>query len=746
MTVKSQKAATEILDKIRAHKYNEIDSLWTRILDNPPTAPSFYKEMAMRLVKAKKEQKLAELIALAAMQWAENKRHRDALKVINLILPHFTKNPTELHEPLLECLRVVYAKRPNLDRFMKASGIIYDTEIKKNYMALRTYLTCDEGQVFTHSSRGVGVVRSIDEHEQQVEVDFGDGDLARFSFDGVRQFLQPVPARHFLARKCHEPDNLKAWARKEPAEFVKAFLKDFGGMVKQAELKAQLTDRFFTEREWNSWWNKNRTLVRLDSWIDFRGSGNITIVLRDKPVSFHEECAGNFEEVQTWQDRFEILRELNRVQTAGAVPPEIIERLARAYDQAVQSIPEGAMSQRLDAACLGQDLARINGSVKPASAPSLRALLSQGEDPQADIQAMEVYEYQTRAVEELPEASEEWAEILSSMFLDSSLRLAQVVIKTLFARNKYMQATEALESLFARPSINAEVFVWSCRQILEGKWDASVIDMPMIYLLVCLLDFMAELGVEISAEETPDPAKRNAYSRIRQLLMTDGHEHVCRIVRDVSTSEARHFLSSVLTHRTLTDTQKLSIETALRNIRSDFDESGLHGRGPEPFFTTAEALHRAKEEYQRIKTVEIPANSRAIAAARDLGDLRENADYHAAKDHQKLLFARVEELHDLVSRARPFDPDTIQTETVAPGTRMVVDNQDAGAEEAYVLLGPWDADLEHNILSYQSPFAMQFIGKKAGEEFQVSLPTGETVRYKVKAIENALASDIAAQM
>lgn len=744
MTAETDKAAGEILEKVRAHKYGEIDKLWTRILDDPPTSPAFYKEIATRLVKAKKEDKLAEMIALAAMQWAENNRHRDALKVINLVLPFFTRNPTELHESLLVCLRSVYASRPNLERFLKSSGLIYDTEIKKNYLALKTLLACDEGQVFTHPSRGVGIVQTMDEHEKYVEMDFGDGKAARFSFDGVRQFLQPVPSRHFLARKAHEPEKLKEWAEKDSPGFMKAFLKDFGGVVRQGELKKHLTDRFMTEREYNSWWAKNRVAIRLDPFIDFRGSGNISIVLRDKPVSFHEECADNFEEVQTWAARFEVLRDLTRVQTGGPLTPEIVQRLVAAYDKAVQAIPAGDDAQRLDAACLAQDMRKISGGMV-VSAPDLKAILAESEDSQAAIQSMEVFDYQVRAIEELPEANAEWAETLSSMFLDSQLRVAQVVIKTLLARNCSAQATEALESLLARPSINAEVFVWSCRQILEGKWDPSVIEMPQIYLLVCLLDFMSELGAEISAEESPDPAKRNAYSRIRDLLMTDGHEYVCRVVRDVTTEEARHFLTSVLNHKTLSDTQKLSIETALRNIRSDFEEGASRGRGADSFFTTGEALQRAKEEYQRIKSVEIPANSRAIAAARELGDLRENADYHAAKDHQKLLFARVEELHDLVSRARPFESDSIQTETVAPGTRIVVENREKGAEEAYVLLGPWDADLEHNVLSYQSPFAAQFLGKKPGDEFEVTLPTGGRLGYRVVSIENALKDPTPAQ-
>jgi len=740
MTKETEKAAQELLKQLREHKFSHLDELWIQLLDDPPTEASFYKELAQRLAaKAKREEKLIELVALAAMQWIEQGRHRDALKVIQIVLP-YTKNPKDLHEPLLACLRAVYADRANLERFLRVSGLLYDTDIKQSFLKTKACLACDEGRVLRHATRGVGVVRSIDEHEGCVEIDFHDGRPTRFSFDGVRQFLEPVPEGHFLARKALDPEGLKAWAREKPADFLKSLLKDFEGSIRQSEIKALLTTRFFTGREWTSWWEKNRIVLRLDPYIEFRGASNVTIVLRKAPRSFHEECAEAFEQAQMWSERHEALRQLAKVQTTEAMPEGVAKRLAVAYAKAVGEMDPQRAGERLEAVYLGQSLKEILGAdADLASALDPKAVLAQIADCQAAIQEMAVFEFQCKALEHLTEVAADWDEIYASMYIDAPLRLAQTLLKGLRDRGKSAASAEAIESLFARPSMNPEVFVWTCRQILEEKWQESGLEVPALYLLICLLDFMEDLGAEIAADESAPASKRNAYSKIRDILMADGHESLCRVIRQASTEEARHFLAAIQSHKTLSDTYKLSIETALRNVRSDLGEEGAGRGAAAQHYVTAQALRGAEEEYQRLKTVQIPANSRAIGEAAALGDLRENADYHAAKERQKMLFARVEELHDLIARARPLDPAAIPTGAVAPGTRIAVRNLTRQAEERYTLLGIWDAVFEKGILYYHSPFASQFLGKRPGEAFQVELPTGERVDYQILAIENALA-------
>ncbi len=739
MAITINPAAKKILEAIETKKYTKLDELWGELLENPPAQAAFYKQLAQALATAKRESKLVEFIALAMMQWAEQNRCADALKVVNLVLPYLKKNPADLHEPLLACVRAAYKSRANLERFIKASGLLSDVKIIPSYMALRLLLACDEGQVFRNHTRGVGVVTMVDEHEKAVEIDFGDGRPTRFSFDGVKQFLQPVPERHFLARQTREPEELKRWMEDDPAGFMKSLLRDFGGAIRQGELKTLLTERLLATREWNSWWSRNRMVIRLDPYIEYQGAANVNIVLRKTPRSFIDECAEGFEQAESWAERYTVLRQLARIKETEPIPEPIARRLTEAYDKALaEAGGGGAPGARLDAAFLGRDLANLlGGGPSEWHAADTKAMLAEFADAQAPIETMGIFEYQCQALADLPDVAEDWAETYAAMLLEAPPRLANILIKGLRDRGQGTLIAETLDSLFARPSINPELFVSACRQILESKYSELEASVPPVYALICLLDFMDELAAKASAEEAGPSPEKAVLAKIREILTADGYDIVIRVIRDVSTEEARHFLASIQGAKSLSDTYKMSVEAALRNVRGDLDDPEQRDQGGE-HFVTAEALHRVREEYQHLKTVEIPANSRNIGEAAAMGDLRENADYDAAKAKQKLLFARVEELHDLLTRARPFDIEAVKTDVVGPGARVTARNLGSGAEERYTLLGMWDADLENNVLSYRSPFAAQFIGKAVGDRFEVRSPAGETTTYEILRIENAL--------
>jgi transcription elongation factor GreA len=131
--------------------------------------------------------------------------------------------------------------------------------------------------------------------------------------------------------------------------------------------------------------------------------------------------------------------------------------------------------------------------------------------------------------------------------------------------------------------------------------------------------------------------------------------------------------------------------------------------------------------------VEVPANSKEIAYALSLGDLRENAEYKAAKEKQDILNSTVAKLKEEIERAQIFDPATVSADKVSFGTRVILVNDSTGIEEEYTILGPWESDPEHRIISYLSPFGSAILNKKTGESFTFSR-TDEKLSYTVKEI------------
>jgi transcription elongation GreA/GreB family factor len=149
-----------------------------------------------------------------------------------------------------------------------------------------------------------------------------------------------------------------------------------------------------------------------------------------------------------------------------------------------------------------------------------------------------------------------------------------------------------------------------------------------------------------------------------------------------------------------------------------------------------ESLERRKNEYQELVQKKIPANSKEIAIARSYGDLRENHEYKAAKEMQKILMRQKSDLETQLVRARGTDFANVKTDVVGIGTKVGVTELNANHSEHFEILGAWDSDPEKGIISYLTPVAQALMNKKAGEEVDLDLE-GAKKRFRVDSIAAA---------
>ena len=150
--------------------------------------------------------------------------------------------------------------------------------------------------------------------------------------------------------------------------------------------------------------------------------------------------------------------------------------------------------------------------------------------------------------------------------------------------------------------------------------------------------------------------------------------------------------------------------------------------------TTAEGYERLVAELKTLKSVERPAVIRAIAEAREHGDLSENAEYHAARERQSFIEGRVLELEDKISRAEIIDLSKLSNDKVTFGTTVTLADEDTDEETTYTLVGAEESDVAAGRLSIQAPLARAIIGKAVGDTIEVTTPRGSK-SYEVVKIE-----------
>ena len=146
-----------------------------------------------------------------------------------------------------------------------------------------------------------------------------------------------------------------------------------------------------------------------------------------------------------------------------------------------------------------------------------------------------------------------------------------------------------------------------------------------------------------------------------------------------------------------------------------------------------EGYEKLKADLDRMQTTEMIEITKRIAAARAHGDLSENAEYHAAREDQGMLQARIEALNDKLSRGYIMDRNSVDSNTVAFGCRVVVKDLDLEEEEAFELVGPGDEDYNNNKILTSSPIGQGLIGKKRGEVAEIQVPMGK-LRFEIRDI------------
>ena len=149
---------------------------------------------------------------------------------------------------------------------------------------------------------------------------------------------------------------------------------------------------------------------------------------------------------------------------------------------------------------------------------------------------------------------------------------------------------------------------------------------------------------------------------------------------------------------------------------------------------TPEGNARLKDELKNLKEVERPKISKEIGVARDHGDLSENAEYHAAKDRQGWIEARIKDLEDKLSRAEVIDPSKLSGSKVAFGATVKLSNVDTEEESVYRLIGADEANLDQGSISITSPLARALIGREVGDEVKVRMPAGDRL-YEILEVE-----------
>ena len=153
----------------------------------------------------------------------------------------------------------------------------------------------------------------------------------------------------------------------------------------------------------------------------------------------------------------------------------------------------------------------------------------------------------------------------------------------------------------------------------------------------------------------------------------------------------------------------------------------------EKFLITKSGFDKLKAEIENLKSIERPKIIQAVATARELGDLKENAEYHTAKDKQGMIEATIANLEDKLARAEVIDVQSLSGDVVRFGATIDLENANNGKKYIYKIVSEYEADIEQGLISNISPVARALMGKQVGDQVEIITPGG-VVDYEILAI------------
>jgi transcription elongation factor GreA len=305
---------------------------------------------------------------------------------------------------------------------------------------------------------------------------------------------------------------------------------------------------------------------------------------------------------------------------------------------------------------------------------------------------------------------DDWHDVYAAIFSGGLDGRARAVIEKELTAEHPQQWRALLDGTLTGYRQSPEAFLW-----LVGHFERLGVGEPK-GIVTRILDLLESAGY------------RPYWSKFRAALVDSGYRLVQSALSHMDEGEAGRLLGRVGRARALDGyiADEITQLAAARfpNLSKVADDNVV--------YTTAQGFEKARKELRQISEKEIPKVADEIARARAHGDLSENYEYKAAKEKQGRLMLKAKRLREEIARARVVGPADVDTSEVSVGSRVRLDNG-AGNVVEYSILGPWDADPDHGVISYLSPFAQILIGRKVGDGVEMD---GQP--FRITAIEPGL--------
>jgi transcription elongation GreA/GreB family factor len=698
-------------------------------------APADHMREVLDLVADAKKTDLAESLAEVFLsERMDQQPPHDALASAIAVLPAVRGNDT-LRKLVADLYTQVHAEHPHFDELMQAAGLTDNQTLRRAIQTLEACLPLEEGTYI--ANRYEPDVRKV----QGFNDAFGEFELV--SPSGQSSTLDPkllgdefdvVEETDYRVLTTFRREELPEILKKEPASILLGVCQARGGSITADRLKELLTEGPLERKKWSSWWGRARTAARKSPYLTIEGRNPTVIEYHPRGRSLEEELASDVEAAKTPLAYYQVLLDYEReARHRGVEHDEDFVR--KIMDALATQAGEFRDTRQDEALAASLAIITLTGRGLPGPSedyPSASEELAGMKDPATAVARVgeptlwpAAYEALDQR-EDAPECYEKLLRLMPAGELDT-------IASRLIDADRADAIGEVASDATLRPVEHVEVLLW--------LWKGPSVEVPEAPSRLDILSRFFTVMRELSRDAQVDnDFRRDTNQKIRSALTDANAKRFREVIQDIDEGLARTIKRRVERADGLSDASR---EQLLGILREEFYTLFMKEK-VDPWldesvtWITEKSMLAIEAELKELNEVTIPANSRAIGAAAELGDLSENGEWQYAIEERRRLQGKVAQLQDEMVRARVLSPEDVPIDNVGIGSTVTLTPSDGGEPVELTILGPPEADVDNRVYSYRTPLAQAMLGHAPGDTVTLKLG-GNEATYRIETIGSALA-------
>ena len=570
----------------------------------------------------------------------------------------------------------------------------------------------------THRSWGSGKITTVDTLMAKITIDFQAKPGHSMDLGFAATILKPLSSSHILARKATDLAGLKRMGALRHLELIKLVLESYGGEATVAQIQESLVPDVI-EEDWKKWWTDAKKEMKSDGHFQLPVKKTEPIVYHAEELSPADKLMSNIRDAKGLKAQLaaasELCKAIDDVENKESVLDEVVAILNDAIKNHLTFKPSLALE-----AVLLRDAIRTQSGVQPQEEELIADDIFEKADNLAEVIEGLSAAKQKLALEAFRQAHPDtWVVTYLKLINETGLRLVGELVQILIDTGHFDKFKGNLTKLISKREASTDLMLWMGKNRSDSF--ADILGPDVFRAMMAAIE--------------NDRFQDRKTSKLGDLILSD-QELITDLIGSADIELVEDLVRALQATNCFDDMDKRSL---LGRIVKEFPSiqamiSGDQAKEDNALIVSWPSLERRKLEYEELVKEKIPANSKEIAIARSFGDLRENHEFKAAKETQKLLLSRKGELEFDLTRARATDFSDATIDQVTVGNKVGVTNLETNKPETFTVLGAWDGDPDNQILSYLTPLGQAFLGKKPGEEAKLEFDD-ESRRYRIDTIE-----------